>query len=167
MAGPKQILTIFLRIGIGALFVCAALGKLSDPSAFFEQIQNYEIIPNFAASLLAWFLPSLEIILGGCLIFNAWTQEAALLLMVLLFIFTVALISAWIRNLNIECGCFGSFFERGSYSIWIGRNLTLILALTFLMLGQQNPSRSRLSSNDPSGESLPCLSNSKGETSPD
>ena len=129
----KQTLILLLRLGIGSIFVIAGVGKLLDPASFLVEVSNYQILPDSCLSAITWFLPTLEIVVGSSLIFNWWLKEAGQILLGLILIFTLAILSAWFRDLNIECGCFGDLGDWGSYPVWIARNVMLAGGLIYLV----------------------------------
>lgn len=95
-----------LRIGIGILFLMAALPKLRDPEGFAQSIANYKILPVVAERVVALVLPPLEALLGVCLILGVLDAGASALALALMIVFTVAVGSALSRGLDISCGCF-------------------------------------------------------------
>ncbi len=97
-----------LRLGLALLFVWAGAAKLVDPGAFAEEIANYRLA-SALAPLLAATLPSTEILGGLALALGPprWRAAAALLLLGLLLVFTVAVATAWLRRIDVACGCFG------------------------------------------------------------
>ena len=53
---------------------------------------------------------------AGLAVLTGWLRSGGLLLLnASLVIFAVALVSAWVRGLDVECGCFGS--GRGATAI--------------------------------------------------
>jgi len=96
------------RILVGAVFIYASLDKILHPAAFAKQVYNYQILPIGASNLLAVILPWLELIAGLALVSGVLGAESALLLSGLLAIFLVAISSALLRGLDIDCGCFGT-----------------------------------------------------------
>ena len=121
-----------LRLLIAALFLFAAITKLFDPSAFAQQIANYQLTPWPAAAVLSVFLPALELCVGICLLLGRWESGALVWLAVLLTIFSGALLSAIARGLSIDCGCFGRSVENTG-TLWpLIRNLGLLVVTGFL-----------------------------------
>ncbi len=120
-----------VRVILGIVFVYAGASKAFVPDTFFHDINNYHMLPAVFAYALAWFLPWLEIVLGIALILNKLVRGAVLLLLMLLSVFTLGILSALVRGLNIECGCFGSGL---SMSLWwsLFRNIMLI-AVTWVL----------------------------------
>ncbi len=117
---------------VGALFIYAGGLKAGAPGALIQDIWNYRLIPEDAAYWLAAGLPYLEIVAGLALLTGLQMRGARLLAAGLLIVFIAALASAWIRGLDISCGCFGSASaEHASYPLLIGRNLALLAALAW------------------------------------
>ena len=101
-------ITALLRLAIGSLLVAAGALKLRDPAGFAVEIANYQLFPALSPYLAAT-LPAVELVLGlGLLVFPlAWRRAAACGAAILLVSFTVAVTSAYVRDINIACGCFG------------------------------------------------------------
>jgi uncharacterized membrane protein YphA (DoxX/SURF4 family) len=92
---------------VGFVFIYAGWEKIVYPADFAVAIQNYQIIPSSMTNLVAIFLPWLEFYCGLILIFGFWHRAGAVILSTLLIIFIFALLSVFIRGLDIDCGCFG------------------------------------------------------------
>ena len=92
------------------------------------------------SDLSAWvalFLPWLELILGLGILLPAIRRTSAALIGLLLFIFIVLHTSAWVRGLDISCGCFGSETgEAASDYRWLILRNALLLGATLLVLRQ-------------------------------
>lgn len=118
-----------LRLGLGALFIVAAVGKLRDPATFAIDIANYRFLTSLAP-YLAVSLPGVELLLGVALIASPrrWRQAAALGMMLLLLMFTVAVSQVVARGINIECGCFSGEASGPVTALTIVRDLALFLA---------------------------------------
>lgn len=101
--------TLLLRVGLAGLLLVAGALKLRAPAAFAVEIANYQLFPGVAPYLAAT-LPAVEVLLGiGLLVFPlVWRRAAALGVLALLPIFAVAIGSAYLRHINIDCGCFGT-----------------------------------------------------------
>lgn len=96
------------QIAIGLLFAIAAMSKLGDLRAFAEEIHNFRIVPIATENLLAMTLPWIELVAAVALILDIRARSGGLLITAMLVVFTVAIISAVARDLDIECGCFGT-----------------------------------------------------------
>jgi putative oxidoreductase len=100
--------TLVLRLLVGGVFLVAGVLKVLDPAHFAADIDHYRILPYFAVAPLAYYLPWLEIICGTAVIVDAARRSALGLLLVMTVVFIVAIASAWMRGLDIRCGCFGA-----------------------------------------------------------
>jgi len=96
------------EIVVGAVFLISGGLKAWNPSLFYGSIEGYQILPAIPALLLAYYLPYLEIVLGLGLVAGVKVLECASLTVGLLVVFLAALVSVWLRGIDIECGCFGS-----------------------------------------------------------
>lgn len=91
----------------GIVFLWAGWVKVQDPAQFLVSIRSFHLVPDPFAAWLALGLPWLEIF-SGLAVVTGWMRSGGLLLLnVSLVIFAIALISAWTRGLDVECGCFG------------------------------------------------------------
>ena len=127
-----------LRVLIAALFLFAAVTKLFDPSSFAQQIANYQLTPWPATAALSVFLPALELCVGICLLLGRWESGALVWVAILLAIFSGALLSAIVRGLSIDCGCFGRSVENTG-TLWpLIRNLALLAVTGFLWFSRKN-----------------------------
>ncbi len=109
MAWLRRPLTVRIaRIGIGVILLAAGLAKLGDLKAFATQIHNFRLTPIFAENLVAMGLPWIEIFAGVALLLGIRARGAAILAAAMMIFFTLAVGQAWMRGLDIECGCFGT-----------------------------------------------------------
>jgi putative oxidoreductase len=131
-----------LRLGLGGLLVVAGLLKLRDPAGFAVEIANYQLVPALAPYLAA-SLPAIEVVLGLGLVFlpASWRAAAAVGVGLLLAAFTLAVSSAYLRGINIACGCFGGGGDAIG-PLTLARNLSLLAAVGVL-LALEAPSRRR------------------------
>jgi uncharacterized membrane protein YphA (DoxX/SURF4 family) len=96
---------------IAALFIFAGINKILNPANFAHNIDNYRLLPYLLVTLMAIILPWLEILCGIFLIVGRWQKGASLTLLVLIFMFLIAIGSAIARELDITCGCFSTSSE--------------------------------------------------------
>lgn len=127
-----------LRWLVGGLFATAGTLKALDPAAFVQAIGNYQLLPQAAAVALAFYLPWLEIFCGLSLVLKRLQTGALALLGGLTLVFIAALLSAWGRGLNIECGCFGAGDGAAHYGTALGRDFVLLAALGWLWRRQKD-----------------------------
>jgi putative oxidoreductase len=135
---PSNTLVVLLvRIFLGGLFVAASLEKIADPDAFTASILNYKIIGPTLSTAFATILPPLELLCGLCLILGLYTRTSALLITLMLVVFTVLIQSALLRGLDISCGCFTQ--DPGAAKIGyqkIAENIGMILLGVYLLFAR-------------------------------
>lgn len=95
------------QIATGILFLAASLAKLGDVAAFAQQLHNYRAVPIWSENLFAMAIPWIEMMAGLSLVFGIRPRAGAVVAIVLLGVFTLAVAVAWARGLDFECGCFG------------------------------------------------------------
>ena len=96
----------FLRIGFGILLILASIDKISHPFEFAKMVENYQIIGSGLSYWIAVWFPYLECLLGLLLLINIWMDAATLMNAFFMFLFLVLVFQAYLRGLDIECGCF-------------------------------------------------------------
>ncbi|MCF7824981.1 MAG: DoxX family membrane protein [Candidatus Marinimicrobia bacterium] len=102
----ESTLYLLLRIGLGLVFVYASLDKIWYPGLFAKSIANFKILPLPFLHAAAIILPWMEFLTGLALILDRYPRAANLIIGLLTGIFTMAIISAMLRGLNFNCGCF-------------------------------------------------------------
>ncbi len=127
------------RLVLGGAFGYAALLKLSDPGSFAADIGNYHLLPYPLTIALAVYLPWLELVCALAVLLR-WRERGALaVLLVLCLVFSIALASAWLRELDISCGCFGSIGDPTSLGFALLRAVGLgVLAFGLLRWPRPN-----------------------------
>lgn len=127
-------LALALRYGVAGVLLFAALPKILEPGPFAESIANYQLISGKLAGLAAVLVPMMEFVLALGLITGVALRGAALGSLGLLFVFTVAIAQALIRDINIDCGCFGSAAESEVGWQSLVRNALLMGACMLVLL---------------------------------
>lgn len=129
----KRLVGLVCRIVLGFVFIYAGIGKIAEPNVFAKEIMNYRLLTEIIAKAVAIILPWLELFIGFLLLFGVKTKTASIISSGLLIIFTFGVLSAMIRGLNINCGCFSQHIE---YVGWekIAENLALILTSIYLAI---------------------------------
>ncbi|MBU0618511.1 MAG: DoxX family protein [Planctomycetes bacterium] len=130
---------LIARLVVGALFIYAASGKISDPMKFAEEVRAYELAPIMTTNAIAITLPWLELFAGVLLIVGLWRTEARLLIFLMMIGFTFGKISVEVRGMDINCGCWGSDWLESTFrGVWgIVLNLFLIGLLLVDYHGQR------------------------------
>jgi len=121
-----------LRLVLGAVFVYAGGLKVADPNAFALQVENYRILGHVPSVAMSLYLPYLEILCGLSLIFRTLYAGGLFLTGFLTLAFIAALLSGWMRGLDIACGCFGSGDGRAHYGSALLRDIAMLGIVAFL-----------------------------------
>jgi hypothetical protein len=104
---PKPV----LRWVLAALLIWAALAKIANLNEFYLNIALYRLpMPDAALRLAAMVMPWLELLVGFLMIAGNARRAALFWAMVLFASFVLATGQAWVRGLNINCGCFNLDF---------------------------------------------------------
>jgi uncharacterized membrane protein YphA (DoxX/SURF4 family) len=105
LKGPYP--TLVSRFVLGGIMLLAGLTKIGVPETMATSIRAYEIpLPAFLVTAMAYGLPILEVGLGAWLLLGLFTRFAGGVSAALMAVFTIAITSAWLRGLDISCGCF-------------------------------------------------------------
>jgi uncharacterized membrane protein YphA (DoxX/SURF4 family) len=130
-------LSLLARAFVGGLFVVISIDKIADPASFATSIGNYRLLPQWSLEVIATILPWLELLCGLSLLAGLFVRGSALLLTGMLFIFTVAIVTALLRGLDITCGCFTQ--DPSAEKIgWmkVAENVSLFLLILFVFLAK-------------------------------
>lgn len=119
-------LRFFLHLLFGGVFVYAGALKAWDPAAFVMDVRSFELLRDPLAAWLAMALPWLEIFAGLAVMTGILRAGGLLILNVTLLFFLVAILSAWARGLDIQCGCFGGGAGTTDYVELIVRDVVLL-----------------------------------------
>lgn len=104
----RTILVTILCLVVGGVFIYASIDKIINPDAFARIIHNYRILPPQAINALAIILPWLELVTGICLMLGFKYRSANFLIFTMTIVFIIALGSAYLRGINLNCGCFST-----------------------------------------------------------
>src|SRR5262245_55179305 len=92
---------------LGLLLLWAALSKLANPQEFFTSVLGYRLpLGPGLGQMTAVVLPWLELLCGLLLLANLMAGPALVWSTVLFCIFVLVTGQAWLRGLDISCGCF-------------------------------------------------------------
>ena len=127
------------RLVLGGMVLYAGVTKALDPRAFAVDIGHYRLLPHPLVLAGSVYLPWLEILCSAAVL-TRWRERGALLILAsLCTLFSAALASAWIRQLDITCGCFGHAMTT-TVPIAFARSLVLGM-IAFLLLRAVRPIR--------------------------
>ncbi len=105
MSRALSLAVTWVRFAVGGLLVAAAVPKIVDPAGFASAVAAYEWGGSWWVAG-ALFLPWLELFTAVTMLAVPALRRGAWLLGVLLFaMFAVAVASAAVRGLSVQCGC--------------------------------------------------------------
>ena len=96
----------FAKIFIGVIFILASVTKVGDPVKFSDSIASYRMVPEIFLPSLSVIIPWLQLICGVLLILDVYVQSSAFILSGLLVVYIIAIAQAYMRGIDIDCGCF-------------------------------------------------------------
>ena len=117
----------FTRIYLALVFILSGIDKVNDLNAFAQSIENYKIFPIYLVNIFAIIVPWIELVTGGLLLIGLFIKENAFIISSLLIVFTLAVLSAILRDLDIECGCRGTFDGQKVSFLKIIENISLLI----------------------------------------
>lgn len=112
------LLGLIARLLLGAAFLYLGYLKAQDPVAFLKVIREYEMAPESMPRLMTWIaavLPWMEMVCGLLLVLGIGLRGTSLLLLVLLVVFTGAILmrargiqaeeGLAFCSIEFDCGC--------------------------------------------------------------
>lgn len=125
---------LLARMALGGVFLVAGILKILDPGSLLAATETYQIIPYRWSYWLALYLPWVEVLAGLGILLKKACPGSLFLITALLAIFLIALTQAWVRGLNIICGCFSNATAEstGRYVFYVARDLLLLGLAGFL-----------------------------------
>jgi putative oxidoreductase len=104
-----RIFLLLIRLALGGIFIYAGYAKLRDPWELFALgISSYNILPLSMVEFVARTLPWFEVLLGLALIVGIQLRYSSTVCSLLLLVFFGLLIRAYVKGMEISCGCFGA-----------------------------------------------------------
>lgn len=127
------------RVLIGFIFIFAGVEKIVEQESFAISIENYRILPIALINIVAITLPWVEVVAGILLIFGISIKENIVIINSLLLLFVFLIITAVLRGLDIDCGCFGTADGQKVGLLKILENTGLFISGIFVYIFDNNP----------------------------
>ena len=125
-----------IRLVLGGVFVWAGSAKLVQIPSFVETVVAFDLLPVDWVVPFALSVVWIELIAGGFLLLGIWPRSSALVVLVLLVVFSAALGINMYRGNDVPCGCFGG--EGGISLAWtLLRDLLLAGGAAVLLMRQE------------------------------
>src|ERR1043165_8259056 len=103
----NKYLVFVVRFFLGIVFIVASIDIITAPDAFAASIVGYQLVPYPIINIFALVIPWVELFCGIFLIAGVHVRGSSVLVSALLGVFAVAIVTALLRGLKIDCGCFG------------------------------------------------------------
>ncbi|HEX2893782.1 MAG TPA: MauE/DoxX family redox-associated membrane protein [Marmoricola sp.] len=134
---------LLARLVMGGVWLVAGYEKSSDPAGTVRAVRAFQLLPESVVPAFGHLLPVAEMLIGVCLLVGVLTRGIAVVSAMLLISFIIGISSAWMRGLEIQCGCFGGggYAENAAagYARDIVRDLALVLASGWLVWRPRSP----------------------------
>lgn len=95
-----------VRVACGCLMVLASYDKLGDAAHFSKAVENYQVLPAAMVPLAAVVIPWLEFFTGLCLALGWRFRAAALVMCLLMAVYSLSLSINLLRGVEMNCSCF-------------------------------------------------------------
>lgn len=136
------VIIVAWRVVLGCVFVYAGIRKLINFNGFVNAIKSFGFPPQSIVLLLARAVPFVECLAGGALLLLSgyFIPLAALTLLGLLLLFSLALTIAWWQQRVVVCHCFGGDEGEGEASVptaylpALVRNSVLLIGALIVLL---------------------------------
>ncbi|WP_241901590.1 MauE/DoxX family redox-associated membrane protein [Nocardioides houyundeii] len=127
-----------LRLVTGGVWLVAGGLKIAEPWESVRALRAYEILPESVVPTVGHLLPTLEVVVGACLVLGALTRLSAAVSAGLFVAFVIGIVSVWVRGIEIDCGCFGGGGAKegasSAYPLELARDAALLLASLWLVV---------------------------------
>ena len=123
---------------LGVVLLVAGGLKVTSLAASARAVRAFQILPYDLAGYVGYVLPVVEILVGLLLVAGLFTRVSAAVGGPLLMVFMIGIASAWVRGLNIDCGCFGGGGTIGAsetqYGVDLLRDAALVACAGWLVV---------------------------------
>jgi len=127
-----QLITVLLRIALGAVFGIAGITKLLDPPGTREAVKNFGS-PKPLVPVLAIVLPIVELAIAAGLLFTNTARGSAVAALIVLAVFVFAISSSLARGETHDCHCFGQLYSRPLGWPTLARNVVFVVGAAFVL----------------------------------
>lgn len=129
---------LLARLILGVVLLVSGGLKVTSPAVSARAVRAFQILPYDFAGYVGYALPVVEILVGLLLVTGLLTRASAVVGGLLMLAFLVGIISAWIRGLSIDCGCFGGGGTIGAaetqYGLDVLRDAGLVACAAWLVV---------------------------------
>lgn len=134
-----QIVVLLMRASLAAVLVAAGAAKLADTRSFALTLRGIglPVRPPWLIRGLALATPLLELGSGLAAVSGLWPQLINGIVLVLMCGFSLVVVVALSRKLNVACRCFGTLSDSQFSRRGLVRSLLLVLCAALVFGGEQ------------------------------
>lgn len=100
-------LLLFLRVGLGGLFITSSIAKFQHPDLFIDAVLSYHLLPKSLAEFYGTVLPWVELFVGCSLILGIFNTLSTGIGAAMTLSFIIANIYSMFHPGATACGCLG------------------------------------------------------------
>jgi len=130
-----------IRLILAFLFILSALQKFKSLESFALNVDAYQIFSATLVNLITMIIPWFELFIGFGLLFKFKLRANLLLYLTLMISFTILVVIAMIKGLDIECGCFGESSTKVGLQK-VAENMIIVLGNLILIRFCKRPIKS-------------------------
>jgi len=117
---------------LGVSFLIAGFPHWSNSYYFLGSIYAYKLVEPGVGQIMAMSMPVIQLVLALCFLTRVFLDASHVATLCLLVSFATVQTSAWVRDLDISCGCFGP--QNSTPIGWF--SLSLVYGLLILSLAR-------------------------------
>ncbi len=110
-------ISFFARFWMAYIWIKAGVSKLDAHMAVTQNIMAYEIFTPQWSDFLARLIGPLEIAGGVLLLLGVFLRTSAKVSIGVLTLFVIGIAQAWLRGLELDCGCFDPSAATTNYQL--------------------------------------------------
>jgi len=121
-----------LLIHIISLFIISAITKIISYKAFLQLVDNFKILPQKLIGIVGGAIPIMELVGAILLVVDRTRMYGAFMIILLLTVFSYAIIQVLKTNRRIRCGCYGRFIIADVDAFTMGKIVYFLGLITFI-----------------------------------
>lgn len=133
------------RVAVGVAIIIPGILKARNLTQSVAAVAAYKLpFPDWAVTAIGYAVPIVEIVVGAALIAGLFSRWMAAIVGLMMVAYIIAIASAWIRGLTIDCGCYtqGGLLlpgQRPKYLEDILRDVAILAGAVFVVLFPRSP----------------------------
>ena len=133
-----RVLTVLMRLVVGAVFVFSGFTKSIDPWGTTYKITDYLNAMGLGqwtgtALFIAVSLAALEFMLGFAIVLGSYRRSAPVLALLLMLVMTPLTLWLAVTGAVPDCGCFGDAWHLSNWATF-AKNVLLLLGIIYLLV---------------------------------